>query len=99
MHKERLLIQYTGKSYRKVLIPEIIELVRIPCPFFKATAVDDTDAIINGGNTDLVWSESHDLTMFLMCYMDRPVLPKPVPLPQDPKWTEGNREMGIGDLR
>jgi len=64
-----------GREIERILLSLIIvELIGIPVPFFKATTVDNSDAIIDGIYADFIRAQSDYLSVLYMCVVNSFVL-------------------------
>lgn len=55
-------------------IPIVLELIRIPIPFLKASAVHCANTFIHASYADLIGTESDNVSMLDMCCIDSPIL-------------------------
>ena len=56
-----------------ISIPVVLELIWIPTPFLKASAVHCANAFIHASYADLIGTESDNVSMLDMCCIDNPI--------------------------
>ena len=64
----------------------------------KPATIDGPDPSIDTVDRELVGRHAHDWAVLLVRRERRPVVPHPVPRPEDPRVREGRGGMGVGDL-